>query len=86
MTDLLIEAEVGEPTFLYLIQGTPRAQLAAALLEYRAFAERRPDEPLAEDLLRVSRRVRIALKETRRILRATGGTGKVNERIAPRPS
>lgn len=62
----------------YLVLGTPRAQLADALLEYRQFAAEHPDDPFTRELLDVARAVRCGLREERRIMRATGATGKAN--------
>lgn len=70
----------------YLIWGSPRAQLADALLEYRRFAVEHPDDPLAAELLDVARQVRLGLSEERAVMRAIGTAGKVNAEHELAPS
>ena len=62
----------------YLILGQPRGLLADALIEYREFARDHPDDPLAEDLVDVARRVHLALHEERELLRRAGENRKPN--------
>lgn len=54
----------------YLTYGRSRSALAAALLEYRAFARAHPDTEVAELVTRVAANMRKGLKERRHVARA----------------
>ena len=69
-----------EKSYRYLIAGSPRWQLADALVEYRAFVRDNPGTELAETLARVSVEVRLALREAREVERQIGWGDKVNSR------
>lgn len=61
-----------ERDYRFLIWGSTRAQIASALLEYRAFVRDHPDDELAPFLASTIAHVRTALKQRRRTERATG--------------
>lgn len=56
----------------FLIFGATRSQLAAALIEYRAFAAAHPDDELTPFLLDTARDIHRALHEERVVQRAIG--------------
>lgn len=65
----------------FLIFGTTRPELAAALIEYRTYVAAKPDDELTPLLRDTMRDVHRALHEERVVLRAIGWDQKPCERV-----
>lgn len=63
-------------TWGFLTYGLTRQQIAAALVEYRAFARNNPTDPLSAELLDTAHKVRLGMKERRRVNLAIGNEVK----------